>query len=163
MTAPSVPTVPAVFDVCGPLPEGTTVLEASAGTGKTFTIAALATRYVAEGVATLAELMLVTFGRAATSELRDRVRERLVTAERALRDPSAAASTDALVRHLADTDDAEHLLAFGAQLSFDELNAEVPREDEQGRGWHQSEASRFGRYALRLWAPVLAAEECRDL
>ena len=72
------------FDVCGPLPAGTTVLEASAGTGKTYTIAALATRYVAEGVATLPELMLVTFSRAATRELRERVRERLVSAERGL-------------------------------------------------------------------------------
>jgi exodeoxyribonuclease V beta subunit len=98
---------PPVFDVCGPLPRGTTVLEASAGTGKTFTIAALATRYVAEGLAELSELMLVTFGRAATSELRDRVRERLVAAERALRDPSAATSDDALVRHLAGDGDAE--------------------------------------------------------
>ena len=39
------------FDVFGPLPTGTTLLEASAGTGKTHTIASLATRYVAEGVA----------------------------------------------------------------------------------------------------------------
>ena len=38
------------FDLCGPLPPGTTVLEASAGTGKTYTIAALAARYLAEGV-----------------------------------------------------------------------------------------------------------------
>ena len=75
---------PAPFDVCGPLPVGTTVLEASAGTGKTYTIAALAARYVAEGRATLRELMLVTFGREATRELRERVRERLVTVERAL-------------------------------------------------------------------------------
>ena len=37
------------FDVCGPLPTGVTVLEASAGTGKTYTIAALAARYVADG------------------------------------------------------------------------------------------------------------------
>ncbi|WP_447924454.1 UvrD-helicase domain-containing protein [Georgenia muralis] len=96
-----------VFDICGALPTGTTVLEASAGTGKTFTIAALATRYVAEGVAELAELMLVTFGRAATSELRDRVRERLVSAERALRDPAARDSDDALVAHLAAVDDTE--------------------------------------------------------
>jgi exodeoxyribonuclease V beta subunit len=72
------------FDVCGPLPAGTTVLEASAGTGKTFTIAALATRYVAEGVAELPQLMLVTFSRAATQELRERVRERLVSAEKGL-------------------------------------------------------------------------------
>jgi exodeoxyribonuclease V beta subunit len=71
------------FDVCGPLPTGVTVLEASAGTGKTFTIAALAARYVAEGVP-LDQLLLVTFTRMATSELRERVRERLVTAEAAL-------------------------------------------------------------------------------
>ncbi|MEL7977332.1 UvrD-helicase domain-containing protein [Isoptericola sp. F-RaC21] len=93
-----------VFDVCGPLPEGTTVLEASAGTGKTFTIAALATRFVAEGRAELRELMLVTFGRAATSELRDRVRERLVSAERALRGPDPASSDDPVVALLADVD-----------------------------------------------------------
>ena len=64
------------FDVCGPLPTGVTVLEASAGTGKTFTIAALAARYVAEGTP-LEQLLLVTFTRMATGELRDRVRERL--------------------------------------------------------------------------------------
>ena len=64
------------FDVCGPLPTGVTVLEASAGTGKTYTIAALAARYVAEGIP-LDELLLVTFTRMATGELRDRVRERL--------------------------------------------------------------------------------------
>ncbi|WP_426561964.1 UvrD-helicase domain-containing protein [Angustibacter sp. McL0619] len=102
LTAPS-----AVFDLFGELPTGTTVLEASAGTGKTFTIAALAVRYVAEGVAELSELLLVTFGRAATSELRDRVRERLVSAERALRRPDARDSVDELVRHLADVDDDE--------------------------------------------------------
>ena len=45
-----------VFDPAGPLPEGTTVLEASAGTGKTHTIATLATRYVAEGAARIDEL-----------------------------------------------------------------------------------------------------------
>ena len=38
------------FDLLGPLPSGTTVLEASAGTGKTYAIVGLATRYVADGV-----------------------------------------------------------------------------------------------------------------
>ena len=70
------------FDVCGPLPTGVTVLEASAGTGKTYTIAALATRYVAEGTP-LEHLLLVTFTRLATGELRDRVRQRLTTARQA--------------------------------------------------------------------------------
>jgi exodeoxyribonuclease V beta subunit len=71
------------FDVCGPLPCGVTVLEASAGTGKTFTIAALAARYVARGVR-LERLLLVTFTRIATGQLRERVRERLVSTESAL-------------------------------------------------------------------------------
>ncbi len=99
----------APFDVCGPLPSGTTVLEASAGTGKTYTIAALATRYVAEGVAELPELMLVTFSRAATQELRQRVRERLVTAERGLADPREARldGADQLLALLADAPDDE--------------------------------------------------------
>src|SRR5918993_5464969 len=73
----------APFDLAGPLPTGVTVLEASAGTGKTYTIAALAARYVAEGTP-LDQLLLVTFTRMATGELRDRVRERLVSAEQGL-------------------------------------------------------------------------------
>ena len=52
----------AAFDLFGALPTGTTVLEASAGTGKTFTIAGLVTRYVAHGIARLDELLVVTFG-----------------------------------------------------------------------------------------------------
>src|SRR4051812_16720391 len=68
------------FDLCGQLPSGVTLLEASAGTGKTFAIAALVARYVADGVPP-AQLLVVTFTRMATSELRERVRDRLVTAE----------------------------------------------------------------------------------
>ncbi|GAA1856269.1 exodeoxyribonuclease V subunit beta [Pseudonocardia ailaonensis] len=85
------------FRVDGELPSGTTVLEASAGTGKTFTIAALATRYVAEGIA-LPRLMLVTFGREATQELRERVRERLGATERGL--ASGEPSSDEVTRLL---------------------------------------------------------------
>ena len=83
MTAP--------FDVTGPLPAGVTVLEASAGTGKTYTIAALAARYVAGGMP-LDRLLLVTFTRMATGELRERVRERLVSVERCLDRTSAGAA-----------------------------------------------------------------------
>ncbi len=74
---------PPPFDVCGELPTGVTVLEASAGTGKTFTIAALAARYVAAGTP-LDQRLLVTFTRMATGELRERVRERLASAEHGL-------------------------------------------------------------------------------
>lgn len=71
------------FDLRTPLTGGVTVLEASAGTGKTHTIAGLATLHVAEGLP-LDQLLVVTFTRLATGELRERVRKRLLTAERAL-------------------------------------------------------------------------------
>lgn len=74
------------FDLCGPLPRpGVTVLEASAGTGKTYTVAALLTRMVAEGVATLADILVVTFTRMATGELRERARQSLADTEAGLR------------------------------------------------------------------------------
>jgi exodeoxyribonuclease V beta subunit len=60
-----------------------TVLEASAGTGKTYTIAALAARYVTSGIP-LHEILLVTFTRPATGELRERVREGILQAEEGL-------------------------------------------------------------------------------
>ena len=70
------------FDLLGPLPaaRSTTVLEASAGTGKTFALAGLVTRYLAEGRATLDQMLLITFGRAASQELRERVRCQIVDA-----------------------------------------------------------------------------------
>ena len=87
---------PTPFDILDPLPDGrsTTILEASAGTGKTFTIAALAARYVAAGTP-LSQLLLVTFTRMATGELRDRVRERLVSAEQGLGNVLAGAPAGA--------------------------------------------------------------------
>jgi exodeoxyribonuclease V beta subunit len=89
------------FDLTGPLPTGVTVLEASAGTGKTFTIASLAARYVAEGTP-LEQLLLVTFTRMATGELRERVRERLVSAEQGLeRVLAGAPQSDEVVALLA--------------------------------------------------------------
>ena len=97
-----------VFDPRGALPQGTTVLEASAGTGKTHTIATLAARYVAEGVARIDELMLVTFGRAATVELRERVRDRFVSTAAALADPERArCSTDPVTALLATGSETE--------------------------------------------------------
>lgn len=91
------------FDLLGPLPaeRSTTVLEASAGTGKTFALAGLATRYVAEGVATLDQMLLITFGRAATQELRDRVRRQIVDALAAFDDPGLVGDNQ-VVAHLLD-------------------------------------------------------------
>jgi len=95
------------FDLLGPLPDhpSVTVLEASAGTGKTFTLSGLATRYIAEGHATLDQMLLITFTRAASQELRERVRSALIEALHALEDPAAhAAAGDrgdtSLIRYL---------------------------------------------------------------
>ena len=101
------------FDLLGPLPNGTTVLEASAGTGKTYTVGALVTRYVAEGVARLDEMLVITFGRMASQELRERVREQLVEAQRALADPASARAAGGLLEHLAQGDDAEVAIRRG--------------------------------------------------
>ncbi len=67
------------FSIGGPLPSGgTTMVQASAGTGKTYALAALTVRYVAERDIPISRILLVTFTRAATAELRDRIRKRLV-------------------------------------------------------------------------------------
>src|SRR5687768_17849643 len=91
------------FDLLGELPHGpsTTVLEASAGTGKTYALAGLVTRYVAEGAARLDEMLLITFGRAASQELRERVRSQLSKAEQALANPGAWQDDPGLLGHLA--------------------------------------------------------------
>ena len=62
-----------------PLPVGKAVLlEASAGTGKTWQIAHLVARLVVLECIPVHELLVITFTKAATAELRDRIRRRLV-------------------------------------------------------------------------------------
>jgi exodeoxyribonuclease V beta subunit len=92
------------FDLLGPLPAplSTTVLEASAGTGKTFALAGLVTRMVAEGVAGLDEMLLITFSRSASQELRERVRAQIVAALVAIDDPARAGND--LERHIVAAD-----------------------------------------------------------
>lgn len=116
MSASQPASQPEAFDVYGPLPERetTTLLEASAGTGKTWTIAALVARMVAEGVAPLEEMLVVTFGRAASQELRERVRDRLVAVERAFstraRGEAPDPDDDDLTRFLLDAPEEERAL-----------------------------------------------------
>jgi exodeoxyribonuclease V gamma subunit len=49
----------------------------------------------------------------------------------------------------------EHLLVYGDAVPFARLLADAPRDDE---GWEAHEATRFGRYAIRLWRGLLAVE-----
>lgn len=99
------------FDLLGPLPaaNSTTVLEASAGTGKTFALAGLVTRYIAEGIATLDQMLLITFGRAATQELRDRVRRQIFAAVAAFDDESLVGDNQVIAHLLSGSDDEKRL------------------------------------------------------
>jgi exodeoxyribonuclease V beta subunit len=63
---------------------GQVLIEASAGTGKTHTITTLFLRLLLEREIDVGGILVVTFTNAATAELRRRVRERLVQAERSI-------------------------------------------------------------------------------
>jgi exodeoxyribonuclease V beta subunit len=98
----------AVHDPYLDLPlEGLRLIEASAGTGKTFTLATLFTRLVVERGLRMGQILAVTFTDAATQELRKRIRERLDLAARlvgvapdASDTPETALTHAVLQRHL---------------------------------------------------------------
>ena len=74
-----------VFDINSPLPfQKRVLLEASAGTGKTFNLTSLVARYVAEEDLKIDQLLMVTFTNAAASEMRERTRAKLSDALAAL-------------------------------------------------------------------------------
>jgi exodeoxyribonuclease V beta subunit len=56
---------------------GTRLIEASAGTGKTYTLATIVTRLVVERGMRVGQVLAVTYTEAATQELRERLRQRL--------------------------------------------------------------------------------------
>ena len=80
-----------------PLSPGIRLLEASAGTGKTFALAHLVLRLLSEGSAplTVEQLLVVTFTDAAAAELRDRIARRLQEALQLLEPGSDATPGDA--------------------------------------------------------------------
>ena len=73
------------FRLGAPLPlQQRVLLEASAGTGKTFSLTSLVARYVAEHDLAVEELLMVTFTKAAAAEMRERTRATLSQALEAL-------------------------------------------------------------------------------
>jgi len=120
---------PLVFDLWG-----SRLIEASAGTGKTWTIAALYLRLVlGHGgehgfVRPLqpAEILVMTFTRAATRELSDRIRARLLTAAQCFRGERAVDADDSFLSALlaaygtpSERQQAAWLLAMAAQSMDD--------------------------------------------
>ena len=101
------------FDIVDPQVVNGTVIEASAGTGKTFSVAAFVARTIAlNDDIRIGNILVTTFTRNAAAELRDRIRRRLVTLERQLR-AGAADADDHLAADLVGADAA----ARAARLS----------------------------------------------
>lgn len=125
-TAPATAKITALDPLALPL-SGSRLIEASAGTGKTFTIALLYVRAVlghGEGPAesrplTPRELLVVTFTEAATKELRDRIRARLAEAADVFRQPEQAEpSADPLYQLRASYPDPERWPALARRLQL---------------------------------------------
>ena len=137
--------------------DGVRLIEASAGTGKTFTLATLALRLVVERGLRIGQLLAVTFTDAATQELRRRIRERLELAAKlalaldtqaAGASPEAALTAEVLRRHLAAGDEsaaqlqqrlvrAAHEIDLAAIFTIHGFCARVLREHalESGQGF----------------------------
>jgi exodeoxyribonuclease V beta subunit len=115
---------------------GIQLIEASAGTGKTWTLAALYVRLVlghgGQPPQLPAQILVVTFTRAATAELRERIRERLATAAAAFR---GQAEPD------------EYLRALIAEYSNDDQRAAAARQLDLAAQWMDEAAI----YTIHGW------------
>jgi exodeoxyribonuclease V beta subunit len=75
------------------------VVQASAGTGKTYSVAAIVTIELAEKEELrIGQILITTYTRNAAAELRDRIRKRLVTTAKALRDQAEPGDDQVLSR-----------------------------------------------------------------
>ena len=81
---------------------GVTLIEASAGTGKTYTLAALYVRLLLEQELRADQILVVTYTRAATAELRVRIRSRIGQTLDALENNNAKVTGDAVIDALCE-------------------------------------------------------------
>lgn len=96
--------------------DGSNLIEASAGTGKTYTIAALYIRFILAHIPTQPgatalrntallppDILVVTYTKAATAELKDRIRQRLVEAATWFRNTNETRHKDAFLQQVRET------------------------------------------------------------
>ncbi|WP_425490845.1 UvrD-helicase domain-containing protein [Luteimonas cellulosilyticus] len=109
--------------------DGVRAIEASAGTGKTFTLATLVVRLVVEGGLRVGEILAVTFTEAATQELRSRIHTRLKMAEALVEadigddaSPEAALTHTVLAQHLARGEESADALRRRLRTAADEID-----------------------------------------
>jgi exodeoxyribonuclease V beta subunit len=82
------------FDIIHAPLSGTNLIEASAGTGKTYTIAGLFIRLIVEKQIPADRILVVTFTKAATADIIERIRDKLVKAKEAF---SGTACSDTVI------------------------------------------------------------------
>ena len=102
-------------------------LEASAGTGKTFALARIVLRLIAEQGLEIRKILVVTFTKSATEELRGRIRELLVDTLKLLQDGSEEI-TDETILQLKKTEKQRQLSIHRIRLAitcFDEAIIET--------------------------------------
>ncbi len=102
--------------------EGLNLIEASAGTGKTYTICGLYLRLVAELGLGVEQILVVTYTKAATAELRERIRGLLVSALAALEEGDEAEGICAQLAVRCDDPAAAVRRLRRALLDFDRAN-----------------------------------------
>ena len=145
---------------------GSHLIEASAGTGKTWTLSALYVRLVlghgTDGTGPVrplmpADILVMTFTRAATRELSDRIRSRLAETARAFRDPAPV--SEPFLAELRDAyapgpqrEEAAHRLALAAQAMDD---AAIHTID----GWCQRMLREHALGSGNLFNETLVADE----
>ena len=90
------------FEIMNAPLTGVNLVEASAGTGKTWNIEALTVRLMLDKRRLPADILVVTFTEAATQELRERIYKRLIEVIRVLRQPDEAGE-DPFLKACAET------------------------------------------------------------
>ncbi|MBS0567958.1 MAG: UvrD-helicase domain-containing protein [Proteobacteria bacterium] len=149
--------------------DGLQLIEASAGTGKTWTLAGLYLRFVVERRRAVGEILAVTFTEAATQELKRRLRERLVdcaalaSAEVALTaaisDSAEAAQAKTLLARALDAGETRAQLARRLRLAaLDVDHASITTIN----GFCRRALAEYGLLAGRALAGTLVAQD-RDL
>ncbi len=169
--------------------DGVQLIEASAGTGKTWTLATLFTRLIVERRLRMGDVLAVTYTEAATQELRRRIRERLSLAADLAADATrdgegdsheAALTRFILDRHLAGGEETPAQLARRLRIAAEETDlaaiftihgfcARVLREHalEAGQGFDAGELlgnarELYAELAADLWRVHAADAETAD-
>jgi len=111
------------FDILTASLKGTNLIEASAGTGKTYAIAGLFLRLIIEKEIPVEKILVVTFTEAATAELKSRVRQKLRDAAEAF---VSGESEDPLIEYLVR----EHAGGQDRDMVLEKIRAAVRSFDQ---------------------------------